>query len=108
MKNRFLILTLIGLFTASIPAFAELTNSDAAGVDYLKLHGHSDPMIEATQITRARANGEVYVAPKNEPEYYEKSPVKEIRTFFKYIDPSYDDDSFMKHNIKTTPSIYDL
>lgn len=106
MKNRFLILTLIGLIAASIPANAELTTADTASQEYLKNHGYSDAMIEATQYTKARANGESYTPEKNP--FYEKAPIKQIRYFFMNVDPAYDDDSFMKHDIKTSPHWRDL
>lgn len=107
MKKNFALLLLIGFISTSVPAMAELTNGDVVSPEYLKLHGHSNAMIEATQRTKARSNGEEYTSQKTNP-YYEETPIKYIRKFFMYLDPAYDDDSFMNHDIKTTPSYSDL
>ena len=44
-----------------------------------------------------------------EKEYYNQPVVKAVRRFFMYLDPSYDDHSFMNgHDIHTAPSYEDL
>lgn len=107
MKNRFLILTLIGLFGFAIPANAELTNADIASPEYLENHGHSEALIQAAQKSKARANGEEYDM-HGKHSWTQKGPIKYIRHFFMYIDPGYDDESFMEHNVNPSPSYRDL
>lgn len=107
MKNRFLILTLIGLFGLAIPANAELTNADVVSPEYLESHGYSEAMVNASQKTKARANAEAYATYGKYP-WTQKRPIKYIRHLFMYIDPAYDDESFMEHNIKTSPTYRDL
>lgn len=107
MKNRFLILTLIGLFGLVIPANAELTNEDISSPQYLETHGHSEALIQAAQKTKARANGEEYATYSNHA-WTQNRPIKYIRRLFMYIDPAYDDESFLEHNIKTSPTYRDL
>ena len=44
-----------------------------------------------------------------ERDIYKKPIVRGVRRFFMYLDPSYDDQSFMNnHKIHTTPNIGDL
>ncbi len=103
MKNRFLTLILIGLMTTTAPCFAELTTSDTYDADYLRNHGHSEITIEAVQRSKCRANGEEYKSEVKNP-MYEKAPMKQIRYFFMNVDPAYDDESFMQHDIKAAPN----
>ncbi len=106
MKNCFLILGIMSLLT--LPACAELTTSDTVNKDYLKNHGYSPALIQATNKSIAQVNGE------ETPTYYEhgiykKGIVRGVRRFFMYMDPAYDDQSFMNnHKIHTTPNIGDL
>lgn len=106
MKNCFLILGIMSLLT--LPACAELTTSDTVNKDYLKNHGYSPALIQATNKSIAQINGE------ETPTYYEhgiykKGIVRGVRRFFMYMDPAYDDQSFMNnHKIHTTPNIGDL
>lgn len=107
MKKYFLFLSLATLLTVT-PALAELTTADTVSEDYLKNHGYSPAIIRATQKSIAQANGE------ETPTYYEhgiykKGIVRGVRRFFMYMDPAYDDQSFMNdHKIHTTPNIGDL
>ena len=55
MKNCFLILGIMSLLT--LPACAELTTSDTVNKDYLKNHGYSPALIQATQKSVAQING---------------------------------------------------
>lgn len=104
MKKTYLLIC--SLLLVVTPAFAELTTSDVVSKDYLKNHGYSSSMIEATQRSVSQVNGEDN--PKT-PDPYKNSFVRGIRKFFMYIDPSYDDHSFMNnHEIHTAPSIDDL
>lgn len=106
MKKSFLIFSLIGLLT--LPAFAELTVEDAVSREYLKNHGYSSALINATQKSIAQANGEALSEPI-EKEYYNRPFIKFVRRFFMYLDPAYDDHSFMNdHDIHTAPSYEDL
>lgn len=107
MKNRFLILTLIGLLGLAMPANAELTTDDITSPEYLETHGHSEAIIQAAQKTKARANGEQF-ATYGKHAWTQKGPIKYIRHLFMYLDPAYDDESFMEHNIKTSPTYRDL
>lgn len=107
MKNRFLILTLIGLLGLAVPANAELTSDDITSPEYLETHGYSEALIKAAQKTKARANGEEYATYEKDT-WAQNKPLKYIRHFFMYIDPAYDDESFMEHNIKTSPTYRDL
>lgn len=107
MKNCFLILGLTALF-AVMPAYAELTTADTVNEDYLKNHGYSPAFINATSKSISQANGE-YTPDYFERDIYKKPIVKGVRRFFMYLDPSYDDQSFMNnHKIHTTPNIGDL
>lgn len=108
MKKSFLFLLLTGFVLTCISAKAELTNGDVVSPDYLKIHGHSDAMIEATQKIKARSNGEEYTSNKETNALYEETPIKYIRKFFMYLDPAYDDDSFMNHDISPTTKYTDL
>lgn len=106
MKKTYLLIC--SLLIATAPAFAELTTSDVVSEDYLKNHGYSPALIQATHRSISQANGE------ENPTYYErdiykKGFVRGVRRFFMYLDPSYDDQSFMNnHKIHTTPNIGDL
>lgn len=106
MKNCFLILGIMSLLT--LPVCAELTTSDSVSADYLRNHGYSPALIQATNKSIAQVNGE------ETPTYYEhgiykKGIVRGVRRFFMYMDPAYDDQSFMNnHKIHTTPNIGDL
>ena len=107
MKKYLLFLGLTVIITA-LPVNAELTTSDAASRDYLKNHGHSPALIDATLKSISQANGEA-TQKQPEPDLYKKPVVKGVRKFFMYIDPAYDDKSFMNdHEIHTSPSIDDL
>lgn len=106
MKKRLLILTLTTL--CILPACAELTVKDSTNPEFMKNQGYSSALVKTTQKTIARANGEPLTEPI-EKEYYNQPVVKAVRRFFMYIDPSYDDHSFVNdHNIKTSPSYDDL
>lgn len=106
MKKRVLILTLIASF--ALPAFAELTVKDTTSIEFMKNQGYSSALVQTTQKSVARANGEPLTEPV-EKEYYNQPVIKAVRRFFMYIDPSYDDHSFVNdHNIKTSPSYEDL
>ena len=106
MKKTYLLICSILL--VATPAFAELTTSDAVSEEFLKNHGYSPALIQATHSSISRANGE------ENPTYYEhkiyqKGIVRGVRRFFMYLDPAYDDQSFMNnHKIHTTPNIGDL
>ena len=106
MKNCFLILGVMSLLT--LPVCAELTTSDSVSADYLRNHGYSPALIQATNKSIAQVTGE------ETPTYYEhgiykKGIVRGVRRFFMYMDPAYDDQSFMNnHKIHTTPNIGDL
>lgn len=107
MKRKVLILGLIAM-TAALPACAELTVEDATSRDYMYNHGYSNAFINATQKTKAQTNGEALAEPV-EKESYNRPFTKYVRRFFMYIDPAYDDHSFMNdHQIHTSPSIDDL
>ena len=106
MKKRLLILTLTALFT--LPAYAELTVKDTTNPGFMKNQGYSSSFVQTTQKSIARANGEPLTEPI-EKEYYNQPVIKAVRRFFMYIDPAYDDHSYMNdHNIKTSPSYDDL
>ena len=106
MKKKFVILGLISLFM--LPAYAELTVKDTVSPEYLKNHGYSDAIINATQKSIAQSNGEALTDPV-EKHYYNQPIVKFVRKFFMYLDPAYDDHSFMNdHNIHTSPHYEDL
>ncbi len=106
MKKTYLLICSILL--VATPAFAELTTSDAVSEEFLKNHGYSPALIQATHRSISQANGE------ENPTYYEhkiykKGIVRGVRRFFMYLDPAYDDQSFMNnHKIHTSPNIGDL
>ena len=107
MKKSLLILSLTALFTV-LPSYAELTTADTVSPDYMKNHGYSSAFIKATQKSIAQSNGEALTEPV-EKEYYNQPVVKAVRRFFMYLDPSYDDHSFMNdHDIHTSPNYEDL
>lgn len=106
MKKRLIILILTGLFIA--PAYAELTVKDTTSTEFMKNQGYSSALVQTTQKSIARSNGEPLTEPV-EKEYYNQPVVKAVRKFFMYIDPALDDHSFMNdHNIHTAPSYEDL
>ena len=107
MKKSLLILSLTALFT-TLPGYAELTTADTVNPDYMRNHGYSSAFIQATQKSIAQSNGEPLTEPV-EKEYYNQPFVKFVRKFFMYLDPAYDDHSFMNdHNIHTSPHYEDL
>ncbi len=107
MKKSLLILSLAVIFS-TLPSYAELTTADTVNPNYMKNHGYSSAFINATQKSIAQSNGEPLTEPV-EKEYYNQPVVKAVRRFFMYIDPSYDDHSFMNdHDIHTSPSYEDL
>ena len=107
MRKTFLILGITAVFAAA-PAFAELTVSDTTSTEYMRNHGYSQPIINATQKSAAQVNG-VEFTPPVEHKYYKNPVVKAVRRLFMYVDPSYDDESFMNdHDIKTHPHYQDL
>ncbi len=108
MKKNFLILGLTALFITVLPSHAELTTADTVNPEYLKNHGYSSAFVNATQKSVAQANGEALSEPI-ENELYEQPVIKAVRRLFMYIDPAYDDHSFMNdHDTKTSPSYEDL
>lgn len=107
MKKSLLILSFAVLFS-TLPSYAELTTADTVSPNYMKNHGYSSAFVQATQKSIAQSNGEPLAEPV-EKEYYNQPVVKAVRRFFMYIDPSYDDHSFMNdHSIHTAPSYEDL
>lgn len=104
MKNTLLLLGLIAV--CALPAASEeLTNMEAASRQYLINHGHSKDAAEMVEKSKAAATGDVYFNP------YQKEhtkPVNWVINFFKYFDPAQDQDTFMRHDIKPTPSYEDL
>ncbi len=108
MKKYFLLLGLVALTAAVLPAKAELTNTDAVSGEYLQNHGYSPAFINATHKSISQANGEA-TPTYYERQIYKKGIVRGVRRFFMYLDPSYDDQSFMNnHKIHTAPNIGDL
>lgn len=106
-KNLFCLISLSALFIA-LPCCAELTTSDTVSEDYLRSHGYSSAFINATQKSVSQANGE-YTPTDYERKIFKKGIVRGVRRFFMYLDPAYDDKSFMNnHNIHTAPNIGDL
>ena len=106
MKTKSLISALI-LF-AAVPAFAELTTDDTTSADYLKNHGHSDDTVWGVRKSIATINGEELQKPI-EDERYNLPVIKQIRWFFKYMDPALDGDTFMNnHNINASTRYSDL
>ncbi len=106
MKKTLLILGLTVLF--ALPSYAELTVQDSISRDFLKNRGYSTSLINTTLKSVAQANGEPLTEPV-EKEYYNQPVVKAVRKFFMYIDPAYDDHSYMNdHDIHTSPSYEDL
>lgn len=107
MKKNFLILSILAVSLSS-KSFAEITTADTVSPDYLKNHGYSSSIIQATQRSTAQVNGENY-EPNVEKKIYEVGFIKGIRKFFMYLDPAYDDQSFFNnHEIHTSPNYQDL
>ncbi len=107
MKKSLLILSLTALFT-TLPGYAELTTADTVNPDYMRNHGYSSAFIQATQKSIAQSNGEPLTEPV-EKEYYNQPVVKAVRRFFMYLDPAYDNHSFMNdHDVHTSPHYEDL
>lgn len=106
MKKTFLFLILLGLSFSYVFA-EELTIERSGSKEYLHNAGYSAITADMVQRSRAKANGEEYVKDDENPLYAEQ-PVKFFRRFWMYLDPSLDDDSFMNHDLHTSPSIYDL
>ena len=106
MKKTLLLLTILGL-TFSNAYAEELTVERTLEKDYLQNSGYSETAVDLVHRSQARASGEEYIN-SDENSLYQKQPVKFMRRFWMYLDPSLDDDSFMNHDIHTSPSIYDL
>ena len=106
MKKTLLFLTIFGL-AFSYTFAEELTVERTLEKDYLENAGYSEVTADIVQQSQARALGQEYTNPDANP-LYEEQPVKFFRRFWMYLDPSLDDDSFMNHDIHTSPSIYDL
>ena len=105
-KTLLLFLTIFGLTFSN--AFAEeLTVERTHEKDYLHNVGYSDITADLVQRSRAKSLGIEYINPE-ENSLYKKQPIKFMRRFWMYLDPSLDDDSYMNHDIHTSPSIYDL
>ena len=104
MKVKILILALLFMV---LPAVA-LTVSESSSVDYMRANGYSEDIINTTQASKAAINGERYVS-FDEQKYGNCSKfTKWVRKFFSYIDPAYEQEDILKHDIKMTPSVYDL
>lgn len=114
MKKFILALSII--YIVSVPAFAAITPQESKSEEYIINHGHSEEMsrlidLQNVQINKAEPT---YVKPKEHwrtlkyPRWCTESRVKWIRDFFIYIDPSLDDDQFMKHNIDYSNKYDDL
>ncbi len=105
MKKILLTITILGLSTLCANA-KEFTVADTVSQDYLINNGYSSSAVEIVGRSKARAMGEEYNG------YVDRSLFRNragwFGKFLRYTDPSLDDDSFMNHDIKYYPSIYDL
>lgn len=107
MKKSLFILGIAILFSA-LPSHAELTTADTVSPEYMENHGYSPAFVNAAQKSISQANGE-YTPTDYERKIYKKGIVRGVRRFFMYLDPAYDDKSFMNnHKIHTAPNIGDL
>ncbi len=109
MKNKILLLSVIGLILA-VPAYSEyLTVEDVRSPEYLKNHGYSEATIEAIEKSYDRVNSLEYEKEQTKSDkFYNKPVIKQVRYFFMNLDPAYDDDSFMNHEFHTSPHWRDL
>lgn len=105
MKLKYLIIAFIALL--SIPAFA-LTVSETSSVDYMRLNGYSDAVIDSAQSSKAAMNGEKYVTLDDRKHENDFCVVRWVRKFFNYVDPALDKNDLLHHDIKMVPSTNDL
>ena len=99
MKKFLLVLTLLGLTTLSVQA-EQLTVEHSRSREYLENAGYSSATVDLVERSRARAMGE---------EYESEKPVRGFRKFWAlFIDPGMDDEHFMNHDSKVSPTIHDL
>jgi hypothetical protein len=108
MKKRILILGLIALLGA--PVLADYTMDEASSQEFLINNGYSQLMSDMIQKDKAQVNGVYYnLYPEKEYESTFLGQVwKGINCFFNYLDPIAERESFMNHNITSTPTYNDL
>jgi len=105
MKNKFLIVGILGLIASQNFVFAELTVDQASSGDYLLNRGYSPVFGQMVDKTKVNIQGVEYVSPEQK-EY--SGFVKWVRNVFIYLDPALESDTFMNHDINATPKIDDL
>ncbi len=106
-KTCFLLTALVIAFSTTA-ALAEISVQEVTSPEYLYNHGHSTLTVDMVQKSKAGANGEKYIPATQEEHQNEPKLVKWVRKFFIYMDPALDNDSFMQHDIKSSPSYEDL
>lgn len=106
MKEKLLVIAMLALIT--LPASAELTTADTSSADYIIDSGYSSTAAEMVDRAKARVNGVKYES-QSEKEYKAMPAWKRhLIDVDAYWDPATDQDTFMNHDIKMTPSADDL
>lgn len=107
MKMKFL-LTILATVFGILPVFAGITPEESTSPEYLYNHGHSSAVVDIVQINKASVNGETYLTTDEVKNVNDPKIIRWIKNFFIYLDPALDDGSFMRHDVKTSPSYDDL
>jgi len=105
MKNKFLIIGILGLIASQTFVSAELTVDQTSSSEYLMNRGYSPLLGEMVDKTKMNISGLEY----QRPEQTEYTGFKKwVRNVFIYLDPALENDTFMNHDITPTPQIDDL
>lgn len=101
-KLRILFLT-ASILSVSLCANAEVSVGQTTSAEYLKNSGYSQNTADLVDLQKHRATGTATVeAPQK------TLPVRWFKKIHTYLDPSLDDGTFGKHDIKPSPSSTDL
>ena len=104
MRRELLLGIILTAFIAT-PCLAEVTIEESTDAEFLLNSGYSEIMAEDVFMLKNRANGKPI-----EP-LYEKSQnkfVKACKKIYAYIDPAYEAQDKLHHNISPSPSWSDL
>ena len=105
MKKRFF---LLAAALIALPVMATISVEETTDPVYLSGHGHSKDAVDVVQMSKANLFGETYV-PSEQAKYANSiAPVRWIRKIFTYLDPALENNEFMQHDIKSSPSASDL
>ena len=104
MKRSLLYLAFLSVIFVS-PVIADVTVEETTDAEYLINAGYSQVMAEDVFMQKNRVNG------KSIEPLYEKSQnrlIKACKRFYAYIDPAYENQDKLHHDIKPSTSASDL